>query len=410
VILPKEKGSFPEPYSVGESFSGFSFRGTKGWMWTPEQYLTEIPCLAKCKMNFLMNCYASMADIEHYGWGNPECNRWWEPLAEDKKREYEKIVRSCQKHGIEFCFSMNPNLCSKRPLDYHSDKDADDLWKHYEWMQSLGVKWFNISLDDISQGIDAAGQAGVVNDLFARLRRNDPEAQMIFTPTHYWGDGANDPYLKTLSKDLHSDVFIFWTGPQVVSLMIGRKETESYKEAVGHRLFIWDNYPVNDGAATMHLGPVLGRDGDLPEVVDGYMSNPLHEESQINRIPLMTCADYAYNPKAYDPSRSLGQAILCLGKNTRQREILRDLVELYPGMIVLGVPRTSWNPLLNRYDGILSAPHSRWMAKACIDHVQDVATRMGKEFPKEYIAAQNTLRDDLDKMKAGYTSKYGERP
>ncbi len=37
-------------------------------------------------------------------------------------------------------------------------------------MQGLGVTWFSVCLDDISAGIDAAGQAKVVNALLARLR------------------------------------------------------------------------------------------------------------------------------------------------------------------------------------------------------------------------------------------------
>ena len=39
----------------------------------------------------------------------------------------------------------------------------------------------------------------------------------------------------------------------------------------------------------------------------------MRKQNEINRIPLATCADYAYNPRAYDPSRSVGQAILGRG-------------------------------------------------------------------------------------------------
>ena len=40
-----------------------------------------------------------------------------------------------------------------------SPGSVDQLYKHYAWMQGLGVKWFNVSLDDISQGINASSQA-----------------------------------------------------------------------------------------------------------------------------------------------------------------------------------------------------------------------------------------------------------
>ena len=177
VELPKDIRPIPEPLPEGRR-PGFTIRGIKGWAWTPPQYLEEIPVLAKYRMNFMMNCYLSMFD------DRTGKNEWWLPLPTAKKRAYEEVVRSCQKHGIQFCFCMNPNIGSPRFV--RSDpKDLDDLWRQYAWMQSLGVKWFSVSLDDIEQGIDAAMQATVVNEMLHRLRAKDPEAQMIFCPTFY---------------------------------------------------------------------------------------------------------------------------------------------------------------------------------------------------------------------------------
>jgi hypothetical protein len=82
-------------------------------MWRPEQYLAEIPVLAKYKMNFLMNCYTNMCDVENVPWGDPRVNRWWEPLPAWKREAYEKIARTCREHDIQFCFSMNPNILTQ---------------------------------------------------------------------------------------------------------------------------------------------------------------------------------------------------------------------------------------------------------------------------------------------------------
>lgn len=406
ITLPKEKSPFPEPYSEGEKESGFAFRGTKGWLWKAEQYLEEIPTLVQCKMNFLMVCYGSMVDIENYGWGHPEANRWWEPLPEKKRLAYERVIKECQNHGIEFCFGMNPNLGSKRILDYSSAKDYDDLWQHYEWAQNLGVKWFNISLDDITHGIDASGQSKLVNEVFRRLRQNDPNAQMIFTPTHYWGTGEDDPYLATLADEIHPDVYLFWTGPQVVSASIRREEAQAYRNVVRHRLFIWDNYPVNDGFHTLHLGPVVHRDPDLPEVADGYMANPMHTQNQSNRLPLMTCGDYAYNPHNYDPSRSIAQAIMYLGETREQREALKNLVEFYPGMLVVNHPSTSWNPVREQFLEIMGKPHSYRLALAYLQSFEAMVKQMEKAFPRKFEATRKTILDDLHEMRTGFDSKY----
>ena len=213
VNLSDRKRTFPEPLPPGAQ-PGFKFRGTKVWAWTPEQYLAEIPFLVQFKMNFLMNCYSSMFDLEHYSdWAR--ANRWWEDIPEPKKKAYEKIVRECQKHGIQFCFSMNPNIAGKRMVNDDSPASVDQLYKHYAWMQSLGVKWFNLSLDDISQGINASSQSRVVNEIFHRLRAHDPAAQMIFCPTFYSGDGDGEkqkPYLEDLARELDKEIYVFWTG------------------------------------------------------------------------------------------------------------------------------------------------------------------------------------------------------
>ncbi len=396
ISLPSQIRELPEPLPAGKK-PGFAWRGTKGWMWTPDQYLSEIPVMAKHKMNFLMNCYGSMCDIENYAWGDPEVNRWWEDIPAGKKQAYEKIVRECDKNGVAFCFSMNPNLCSKRALQYSSAEDIDLLWKHYAWMQGLGVKWFNISLDDISQGIDASGQAKVVNEIFRRLKANDASAQMIFTPTAYWGDGTDAnarPYLEILAKELDGDVYLFWTGNSVVG-NIERRAAVSYKSISKHRLFLWDNYPVNDDHPTMHLGPVTNRDPDLCEVIEGYMGNALCKQVEANRIPLLTCADYAYNPWSYDPNRSIGQAILNLESAPEKRELLRELVEVYPGFIILGKANTGLNPVKENFAKIRALGHSRYVVEAFIAYLGDLSARMQKAFPDKYKAAQKTLADDV---------------
>ena len=192
-----------------------------------------------------------------------------------------------------------------------SPESLEQLFKHYAWMQGLGVKWFNISLDDATQGVNASTQAKVVNEVLRRLRAKDAEAQMIFCPTFYWSDGNatnqmnlgmdQRPYLETLARELDPNVYLFWTGDGVVG-SITRRAAESFRRISGHRLFLWDNYPVNDNQPAMHLGPVVDRDSDLCEVIDGYMSNPMCRQNQINRLPLATCADYAYNPRGYDPA------------------------------------------------------------------------------------------------------------
>jgi hypothetical protein len=275
-------------------------------------------------------------------------------------------------------------------------------------MQSLGVHWFNISLDDISEGIDAHGQAQFANEFFRRIKAKDPAARLILCPTWYWGDGRDPekrPYLETLARELNPEIYLFWTGDEVVG-PITRRAADSYKSIVKHRLFLWDNYPVNDDNPTMHLGPVIHRDPDLCDVIDGYMSNSMCKQSEADRIALLTCADYAYNPRAYDPARSIGQSIMNLAKTDAQRKVLRDLVELYPGMLLFG-GGTSYNPARRQYSRLADEPHSRFAVESYLRGVEDLSARMGRAFPIQFLDARKTLDDDLVWMRAQFKSKYG---
>ena len=400
VTLPGEKLPLPQPLPEGAD-PGFLVRGTKGWLWTPDQYLAEVPVLARYRMNFLMICYGSMMDIEHHPWGSPQCNRWWEPLPEEKRAGFEKVLKACQDQGIELCLSVNPVLFADRPFDYRSDEDFELLWQHYEWLQQKGMGWFCLSLDDIQQGIDAAGQAVAANRLLAKLREADPGAQLLFCPTFYWGDGSESEaaaYLETLATDLDPIIYVFWTGDAVVTPRITRRAAEAYKARVGHRMFIWDNYPVNDGHRTLHLGPLTGRDADLDEVCIGYMANPMHTENELNRIPLLTIADYAYNPAQYDPGRSIGQAILHMAETPAQQEVLKDLVELWPGMLIFN-KGTSFNPVLEKFEELRALPHSRHVSQLFVDHAADVAKRLDGAFPKQFAAGKQTMAETIDEMR-----------
>ncbi len=405
VQLPDELRPYPEPLPEGVE-PGFSIRGTKGWNWTPEQYLAEIPILAEYNMNFLMNCYLSMFSQD------PLENRWWEPLPDELKEAYTEVVRSAEEHDVNFCFAIHPQLWSPRPMDPTSDEDFEALWQHFEWAQSIGVQWFSLPLDDIhvmeDMHISGPEHAAVVNKLFERLRENDPEAQFIFCPTWYGGDGSGEverEYLEALAELMHPEVYLFWTGDGVVG-NITREGAETYRGFAKLRIVLWDNYPVNDAHQAMHLGPVTDREPDLHEVLDGYMSNPHASQSEINRIPLLTCADYAWNPEAYDPARSIGQAIAHLEPEREAQEVLRDLVEAYPGMLLHDTHSTGLNSVRQQYTRISNMKHARFAAEAFLNNLKMLHDRMERVFPDRYVAARETLKIDIDWVQAQFDSKY----
>jgi hypothetical protein len=370
-------------------------RGIKGYSWPAEQYLREIPFLKKAKMNFLMNCYESLLDEK------TRRNFWWKPFSDERKSAYASIAKACQQAGITFCFAMHPQINSDRPLNLNSQKDFEDFFAHFAWMQSLGVKWFSVSMDDVGGEDQAAQQARFCNKFLQRLREKDPQAQLIFCPSVYatsmmWG---HEKYLPALAMHLDKDIYVFWTGPDVVSLTISREDAEHFRKLIGHRLIIWDNYPVNDGSPTLHLGPITGRDPELCQVADGYMANPMFTDTQIEHIPLYTMADYAYNPVAYDPLRSVGQAIAHLERDPQKQQLLAQLVETYPGDIAYQQHGTGFNSVLYEYARLDTSPSGKAIGQMYIDHLQALLTQFRAAFPDQYANAAKRLDRDIAQLR-----------
>ena len=403
VRLPVKRRPAAEPTGNASAAKGFRWRGMKGWSWTPEQYLEEIPVLAGLRMNFLMNCYRSMSVSRP---GEPWRNEWWRPMSKERKQEFARIIRSCADHGITFCLALHPQLASSRPLQLGSAKDLELFFQHYAWAQEEGVEWFAVCLDDTSWGAEGpaalgANHSALVNSIHQGLYAKSEKARMIFCPAFFWGDGTNPEhaaYLSAVADTLHPEVYVFWNGDAIVTPRITRLAAQSFKRVVKHRLFLWDNYPVNDGSPTMHLGPLSGRDEGLCEVVDGYLSNPMCSQNQINRLPLATAAEYAGDPHTYKPARAIGQAIVRLAKAAEGQAVLKELVEAYPGFIVAG-GGTGTNPVRAKFGDELAEDSSRATAEKFAAQMEELAARLGRHFPKQFLDAKHTLLADVAWMK-----------
>ncbi|HUM80002.1 MAG TPA: hypothetical protein PK962_08505, partial [Candidatus Saccharicenans sp.] len=116
-------------------------------------------------------------------------------------------------------------------------------------------------------------------------------------------------------------------------------------------------------------------------------------------LPLLTCADYAYNPWKYDPARSIGQSILHLAETGSQRKVLKELVELFPGEINLGRTESGYNPLLEKFNLLRAEPEGDKLAREFVSYVEEVLRRFEKEFPGQYSSAKETIAFNIELMK-----------
>ncbi len=97
-----------------------------------------------------------------------------------------------------------------------------------------------------------------------------------------------------------------------------------------------------------------------------------------------------------------------LAETSRQRHILRDLVEAYPGMLVYG-RGTGFNAVREQFMRISAEPHSRYVAEAYVRHVEGLLEQMKSAFPGRFDATKKTVADDVAWMKLALLDKYGRR-
>ena len=123
---------------------------------------------------------------------------------------------------------------------------------------------------------------------------------------------------------------------------------------------------------------------------------------------MATCADVAYNPHGYDPARSIGQAILIQTDKPSQRNVLRELVELYPGMLLNPASnnKTGFNPVRTQMDRILALPQPKPAALAYLNYLERLAARFDEQFPNQYAAEKKTLGDDIAAVKQKVQARF----
>ena len=259
--------------------------------------------------------------------------------ALDRMRE---LVTGATANKVDFTFALSPG----NDICYSSQADFDATITKFEQLRALGVRSFYIALDDIPlrftcdsdrQKYPNTGDwhwlADAQVDYLNRIQREYLEPKGLpalqTVPTNYSGSGE-DPYKGEFGERLDDDVRIQWTGEGVFSDTITvpsvTRAAQSYRT---DHLYIWDNFPVNDGRrGRLFLNPLTGRAPDLYQHIDGFTSNPMIQP-YASLPALAGYADYTWNGQAYDPAASM-RAVLdeLAGPQDSVRTALRTFADL----------------------------------------------------------------------------------
>lgn len=252
--------------------------------------------------------------------------RWRDPYPKTQWRELLALIAAAQRNGIDFVYGFHPG----ERLCFSERKPVQILIEKAQRFYDTGVRTFAVLFDDIPSrlvyGRDrcafgaslARAEGSWLGAIHQRQPRCWKDVEWWICPSYYSEDpllekvfGRFEPnFLEKLAEELPADIACLWTGPAVVSGKITAEHARQIARRLNHRVLLWDNYPVNDlsMASELHIGPLTGRDRRLPEIVYGYLNNPMLQPT-LSLVPLATCFDYAAKPCSYDPEESWRRAI-----------------------------------------------------------------------------------------------------
>jgi len=230
------------------------------------------------------------------------------------------LVSSALLGHVQFVYSISPGMTGTSTsamsdsITYSSPSDRKALEAKIDQLRSIGVHTFMLSLDDIETMLKPAdrqlygsdysqAQMIMANRIFVDEKAKDPNFELWFVPTSYYGliDG---PYWRTLRSTLNPNIEVIWTGKWVLNKTVTSAQAEVVTRLFGRKPILWDNYLVNDytyDAGKVHqllMGPLEGRDATLMNYLAGYISNPMLQPDA-SKLPLETIADYLQNPGGY---------------------------------------------------------------------------------------------------------------
>ena len=249
---------------------------------------------------------------------------WREPYPSAAFAKLRALIKGARVSGIRFVYSVSPGL----NITYSSQQDRAALLAKINQVRGAGVNEFMLSLDDIAGNLNAAdnrryhgnlawAEADLANYVWNQERRLDPHFRLLLAQTDYYGLTDN-AFWTTLKHRLSPAVTPIWTGSWALSQTITVRQVATVERDMGHRVLIWDNYPVNDFTYVINkhpelfMGPLVGRGAGVPSLVAGYLFNPMIQ-ARASEIALWTAGAYLANPAHYDPAQAWRQAIRAIG-------------------------------------------------------------------------------------------------
>lgn len=395
LFVPKDDGGYRVAGASISDYPSMPLRGTiegfYGEPWSHDERLDQLEFYGDVKANTYI--YAPKDDPYHR-------ERWREPYPADKLAELGELVQAATENHVRFTFALSPG----NTVCYSSDADYQALVTKLQQMYDLGVRAFNIPLDDIDYGrwhcdadratfgAPSATTAGVAQATFLdRVQKEFVETHegvypLQMVPTEYYN--TTDSGYKTALRGMDEDVIVMWTGEGVVPQEVTVDQAQKAATVFGGPTFLWDNYPVNDYGQTagrLLLAPYDKREAGLGEYLSGIVSNPMNQAAA-SKIAIFGVADFTWNDEAYDAEHNWSQAIRYLTEGdaatSAALRVFADLNHLAPSF---GAP---WQPQSPELSARIDEFWDRWDAGDKSEAIADL-----REYAQAIADAPEAIRN-----------------
>ncbi len=258
-----------------------------------------IAFLSGCGLNTYV--YGPKDDIFHR-------KKWQQPYPDNILKEFEKLVHISEKYSINLNYALSPI----------SETHTEEVIKKIDSMVKIGITHFSLFFDDIDVELSqrtAEAQVTAANELLGFLKSGVSNPILFFCPTQYRGF-LETAYIKTVSQALDKDIFIMWTGKQVVAKKITVLDIDKITKIIKRKPLIWDNIFANDYIPEVILRfPYCHREPEIVEMVEGILINPMNQYTKSKPL-IYTAAKFFRTPHAYVPRKVWKEAMHILNHTT----------------------------------------------------------------------------------------------
>ncbi len=300
------------PLGVIEGFFG------KDWSWDVRSTYAEF--LAQHKFNFYI--YAPKSD-KHLR------KHWQLDWSSAEKNRLQLLRDNYRTANIDFGIGLSPHEIY---LDASRDQ-RELLTRRIRQINTLAPDILCILFDDMRG--DIPGLAQIQIDIAHQAAQLSTARKIIFCPTYYSFDPVLEKvfgampadYWQTFAKNLDQKIDIFWTGEKVCSANYSASHLDQVTALLGRKPFLWDNYPVNDGAVKSNLLQLRAVDKShalLDGKIAGHALNPMNQ-AWLSQIPLASLP-VAYEQKHnYNSATIFEQTCIALCGEQLATELLADV-------------------------------------------------------------------------------------